>query len=75
MQYQTTKAAEVGRLITSLGRLGRHQAALPEGMEDLGAPAEATGVSTPQVAEDVKMGGVPAEPKTGGAKKKKKGKK
>ncbi|KAL5381079.1 hypothetical protein DPSP01_007338 [Paraphaeosphaeria sporulosa] len=76
LQYQTTKAAEVGRLIGSLGRLGRHQAALPEGMEDLGAPAEAAGVSTPKVEEDVKMAGAPAEPKVGGGgKKKKKGKK
>lgn len=76
LQYQTTKAAEVGRLIGSLGRLGRHQAALPEGMEDLGAPVEAAGVSTPKVEEDVKMGGVPTEPKAGGGgKKKKKGKK
>jgi hypothetical protein len=75
LQYQTTKAAEVGRLVGSLGRLGRHQAALPEGMQDLGAPAEAAAVSTPKGEEDVKMGGVPAEPKAGGGKKKKKGKK
>lgn len=76
LQYQTTKAAEVGRLISSLGRLGRHQAALPEGMEDAGATGEATGVSTPQVEEDLKMGGMPAEAKAGGGgKKKKKGKK
>ncbi|KAJ4356843.1 uncharacterized protein N0V89_004880 [Didymosphaeria variabile] len=76
LQYQTTKAAEVGRLIGSLGRLGRHQAALPETMEDLSAPTDGAGISTPKVEEDVKMGGVPVEPKAGaGGKKKKKGKK
>jgi len=30
LKYKTDKAAEVGRLIASLGRLGRHMAALPE---------------------------------------------
>lgn len=78
LQYQTTKAAEVGRLIGSLGRLGRHMAALPEAMEDLSAPADATGVSTPKIKvdEDVKTGGIPPESKAGGGgKKKKKGKK
>ena len=49
-------------------------AALPEVAEDLNA-AEPTGVSTPKVGEDVKMGGVPQEQKLGGGKKKKKGKK
>lgn len=72
LQYRTTKAAEVGRLIGSLGRLGRHMAALPDAIEDLSAPADGTGVSTPKVEEDVKMGGVPVEGKAGGAKKKKK---
>ncbi|KAJ4290304.1 hypothetical protein N0V90_010520 [Kalmusia sp. IMI 367209] len=59
LQYETTKAAEVGRLIGSLGRLGRHMAALPEADEDLSAPVEGTGVSTPKLKEDedVKMGG------------------
>ncbi|KAF2646178.1 hypothetical protein P280DRAFT_544573 [Massarina eburnea CBS 473.64] len=77
LQYETAKAAEVGRLIGSLGRLGRHMAALPEVAEDLSAGADvaATGTSTPKVEEDAKMGGVPAEQKTGGGKKKKKGKK
>ncbi|KAF1973846.1 hypothetical protein BU23DRAFT_580078 [Bimuria novae-zelandiae CBS 107.79] len=76
LQYQTTKAAEVGRLIGSLGRLGRHMAALPEAMEDLSVPADGMGVSTPKVEEDVKVGGAPAEQKAGGGgKKKKKGKK
>jgi hypothetical protein len=56
-------------------------AALPEALEDLSAPTgSGDGVSTPKVDEggDVKMGGVPADPKAGagaGGKKKKKGKK
>jgi hypothetical protein len=56
-------------------------AALPELAEDLGAPA-ADGISTPKPDEngDVKMGGLPADPKAGATagaagKKKKKGKK
>jgi hypothetical protein len=78
LQYETTKAAEVGRLVGSLGRLGREMAALPEAIEDLSAPQD-PGVATPKVDEqgDVKMGGVPvpAAAGTGGGKKKKKGKK
>lgn len=78
LQYETTKAAEVGRLVSSLGRLGREMAALPEAIDDLSAPQDA-GVATPKVDEqgDVKMGGVPVPSAagTGGGKKKKKGKK
>ncbi|KAJ8117381.1 hypothetical protein OPT61_g1421 [Boeremia exigua] len=78
LQYETTKGAEVGRLVNSLGRLGREMAALPEVPEDLSAPQDA-GVATPNVDEqgDAKMGGVstPAAAGTGGGKKKKKGKK
>lgn len=33
LQFKTDKAADVGRLITGLGRLGRHMAALPEQTE------------------------------------------
>jgi len=83
LQYETNKAAEVGRLIGNLGRLGRHMAALPEVSEDPSAPADGAGISTPKAEEDIKMGGVPAEPKASapsgasgsGGKKKKKGKK
>jgi hypothetical protein len=75
LQYETNKAAEVGRLIGSLGRLGRHMAALPEIKEDLSVPAEG-GVATPTLEQDVQMSDAPAQ-KTGGGggKKKKKGKK
>ncbi|KAF1957829.1 hypothetical protein CC80DRAFT_592312 [Byssothecium circinans] len=79
LQYQTAKAAEVGRLVGSLGRLGRHMAALPEVAEDVGVAAVggdgATGTSTPRVEEEVKVGAGSGEQKSGGGKKKKKGKK
>ena len=35
LKYKTDKAADVGRLIASLGRLGRHMAALPEKEEGM----------------------------------------
>lgn len=35
MKYRTDKGAEVGRLIATLGRLGRHMAALPESAEPI----------------------------------------
>ena len=81
LKYKTDKAAEVGRLIGNLGRLGRHMAALPETTEDLSAPAEGgSGIGTPVVEKDVVMGGtekvgVPPAAGGGGGKKKKKGKK
>lgn len=78
LQYETAKGAEVGRLIGSLGRLARHMAALPETVEDLSAPADAAGISTPKVEEDIRLGGPSTEAKAGGGgggKKKKKGKK
>jgi len=34
LKYQTDKAAEVGRLVASLGRLGRNMSGLPEQVED-----------------------------------------
>jgi hypothetical protein len=66
-----------------LGRLGREMAALPEAMEDLSAPAgNGDGISTPKLDDggDIKMGGMPTDPKAGptagtAGKKKKKGKK
>lgn len=65
-------------MVSSLGRLGREMAALPEAIEDLSAPQD-VGVAIPKVDEqgDVKMSGVPvpAAVGTGGGKKKKKGKK
>jgi hypothetical protein len=58
-------------------------AALPEALEDLSAPAgSGDGISTPKLDDngDVKMGGMPNDPRAGAAagtagKKKKKGKK
>lgn len=56
-------------------------AALPEVLEDLSAPAEGTGLATPRIEDDIKVGGM-GEGKAGGTgggggggKKKKKGKK
>jgi hypothetical protein len=34
LKYQTDKAAEVGRLVASLGRLGRNMSGLPEQVEE-----------------------------------------
>ena len=70
IKYQTNKAAEVGRLIGGLGRLGRCMAALPEASE---------GAFTPVDKErDTKLSAPTAEKTTaaasGGGKKKKKGK-
>ncbi|OCK78395.1 hypothetical protein K432DRAFT_332150 [Lepidopterella palustris CBS 459.81] len=79
LKYQTDKAAEVGRLVGSLGKLGRHMAALPE---DLSASVEqGSGTNTPAVESGVsregkgglvEVKGVPAVGAGGGAKKKKK---
>ncbi|GAB7354198.1 hypothetical protein MBLNU459_g4748t1 [Dothideomycetes sp. NU459] len=83
LKYKTDKAAEVGRLIAGLGRLGRSMAALPAladdvEMRDAAAPqpelaGSGTGMSTPlpdAAAEATKpaQGGA-----GGGGKKKKKG--
>ncbi|KAF2742172.1 hypothetical protein M011DRAFT_522333 [Sporormia fimetaria CBS 119925] len=90
LQYETNKAAEVGRLVGSLGRLGKHMAAVKTVTTDLSEPSGRPGVDTPGVEKlegdvvmaDVKM----TDAKTveqgkagngggGGGKKKKKGKK
>lgn len=36
LKFKTDRAAEVGRLIHGLGRVGRHMAALPEKAEGTG---------------------------------------
>jgi hypothetical protein len=85
LKYSTTKGWEVGRLMASLGRLGRHQAALPEVVEDtamLDVKEEvASGTHTP--VPDAAAAGEKSKPTVleskggqggGGGKKKKKGK-
>ncbi|KAI0014093.1 signal recognition particle 9 kDa protein-domain-containing protein [Xylariaceae sp. FL0662B] len=67
LKYRTTKAAEVSRLVLSLGRLGGRMAALPapeaadEVMADVPAAAEAgsSRAGTPAVGEGA---GAPAPP-------------
>jgi len=81
LKYRTDKGAEVGRLIATLGRLGRHMAALPETAE----PVDDAVVEPPQDAamttEQTELTtapakGTPAAKDAGAAgKKKKKGKK
>lgn len=81
MKYRTDKGAEVGRLIATLGRLGRQMAALPESAEpidEVGADAaqdvEMTVDQGEKTAPAAKAG--TATKDTGAAgKKKKKGKK
>ncbi|KAH6661089.1 signal recognition particle 9 kDa protein-domain-containing protein [Truncatella angustata] len=87
LKYKTTKAAEVSRLITSLGKLGRPMAGLPELKEDpvvSEAPESGTGTPAAEKVEPVaaKAGaGAGAPPQAqqggggaGGKGKKKKGK-
>ncbi|KAB2581124.1 Signal recognition particle SRP9 subunit [Lasiodiplodia theobromae] len=76
LKYQTTKAAEVGRLIACLDRCARAMAALPSAPEDTAMPdapaaEQGTGTNTPN-PEPTKTESKPAQ---GGGKKKKKGKK
>jgi hypothetical protein len=82
LKYRTTKAAEVSRLVySSLGRLGRGLAAVPEppaagGDDAMMVDAPSGGVATPTEgagAGDWKA--APAQAQGGGGKKKKKGKK
>jgi len=79
LKYRTEKAAEVGRLIAALGRLGRDMAGLPEAedtpMEDVKeelADATQERTAVPQAAEKPVAAGKEV---TGASKKKKKGKK
>jgi len=84
LKYRTTKAAEVSRLIqSSLGRLGRGMAAVPEPPAEEAMP-DAPPAGTAAVAEGGDAAakgaappaqGQPASGGGGGGKKKKKGKK
>ena len=86
LKYETDKAAEVGRLISSLSRLGRSMAGLPELKDDavmldvqaLEVVERSSGVSTPVpegTAKPVAMAGGQAGGAQGGKKGKKKAKK
>ncbi|KAK4505110.1 hypothetical protein PRZ48_003073 [Zasmidium cellare] len=81
LKFKTNRAAEVGRLITSLGTLGRYMAALPVKEE-----AQDVAMEDAEPAVDETKDTTPAAPSTndakpqqggggGGNKKKKKGKK
>jgi hypothetical protein len=81
LKYKTDKAAEVGRLIASLGSLGRGMAGLPEIIEDASMAdvkgEEGTGTHTP-LPEAVPKAAAAESKGTqggGGGRKKKKGKK
>ncbi|KAK4553953.1 hypothetical protein LTR86_009129 [Recurvomyces mirabilis] len=85
LKFKTDKAADVGRLVGGLGRLGRHMAALPEStedavMEDAAAPEPTTADSLKTAkagpTSDSKPQQTPAGSGSGGGgKKKKKGRK
>jgi hypothetical protein len=81
LKYTTTKAQEVGRLIASLGRLGRHMSGLPEVKEDIVMAEDSTIASGAPVEGVSNTGGIAAPavkteaPTPTGGKKKKKGKK
>lgn len=84
LKYETDKAAEVGRLVGALSRLGRTMAGLPELKEDVvmmdaaaeGAEGSAAVVSSAGVSLTTPLAeGKPAASGTGGKKGKKKGKK
>jgi hypothetical protein len=81
LKYQTTKGWEVGRLMASLGTLGRHMAALPEVAEDVAMVdvkeeiVSGTHTPVPDTAADKSKPTVPeSKGGQGGGKKKKKGK-
>ncbi|KAK3059083.1 hypothetical protein LTR09_000649 [Extremus antarcticus] len=79
LQFKTDRAAEVGRLITGLGRLGRHMAALPQKTEDAVmedvAAVESTAVQDQAATTTTDKAQPGASGAGGGGKKKKKAKK
>ena len=81
LKYRTTKAAEVSRLILSLGKLSRPMAGLPELKEEVmaDAPAEGSGTGTPALEKGEAAAPAQQQPQAsgggGGKGKKKKGKK
>ncbi|ETS83468.1 hypothetical protein PFICI_05344 [Pestalotiopsis fici W106-1] len=80
LKYKTSKAAEVSRLILSLGKLGRPMAGLPalkdDGVPALDAPESGMGTPAPEKADPVpaQQGQQPGGGSGGGKGKKKKGK-
>jgi len=79
LKYETTKAAEVSRLIQILGRLARPMTGLPEAKEEMAPEAAGgeigSGVATP-LPDPVPVGGkAGGQGGAGGKKGKKKGKK
>ncbi|KAK3697863.1 hypothetical protein LTR37_017254 [Vermiconidia calcicola] len=83
LQFKTDRAADVGRLIGGVGRLGRHMAALPQKTEDT-VMEEAPGAEQAKVQERPPAASPAVAPASdgkaqsgsgGGGKKKKKGKK
>ncbi|KAM0270244.1 hypothetical protein ACHAQH_009501 [Verticillium albo-atrum] len=81
LRYKTHKAAEVSRLILSLGRLGRGMASLPETAEECIIDAPAATGRDDDAADGKAAAGQPAQAQQqgqaqgGAGKKKKKGKK
>ena len=83
LKYRTDQAAEVGRLVALMGRLGRSMAALPdEGPQDdttlpeasVGEQGTGTNTPVPEAAGGGPKTGTGGGGGQGGGKKKKKGK-
>jgi hypothetical protein len=76
LKYKTTKAAEVSRLVLSLGKLGRPMAGLPELKEDISMPdVPESGTGTPAMEKAEPTAAPAGGGAAGGGKgKKKKGK-
>ncbi|KAK4632308.1 hypothetical protein CLAFUW4_02824 [Fulvia fulva] len=78
LKFKTDRAAEVGRLIHGLGRVGRHMAALPEKAEDIpmeDAPVIQKAAEVVSSVKDAITGDPQPQQSAGGSKKKKKNKK